>query len=89
MKFIIKDIRYHYNEEYQIFFISEKNIHSSWCVPPPPPPFQHTTTQITELFDPRGTAGGECATFRAVLPEWCCLDHAHLVQDQEAKSQEG
>lgn len=71
------------------YSLYQKKIYTPLGVCPPPPPFQHTTTQITELFDPRGTAGGECATFRAVLPEWCCLDHAHLVQDQEAKSQEG
>lgn len=36
-----------------------------------------------------GALEGECTTFRAVLPEWCCLEHVHLVQDQDAKSQEG
>lgn len=33
--------------------------------------------------------GALCAPGRAVLPEWSCLEDAHLVQDQEAKSQEG
>lgn len=49
---------------------------------------QQNTIQGTELHDP-GAVGGECTPGKAVLLEWRCLEVAHLVQDQEAKSQEG
>lgn len=35
-----------------------------------------------------GTVGGECTPGRVILPEWCCLEGTHLVQDQDANSQE-
>ena len=33
--------------------------------------------------------GGESAPGGTVLPEWCRLEHACLVHDQEAEDQEG